>query len=94
MSIRTIIHDFGKHPIKNAHPLTNGGMLETQHGYVSRKRVILLMCLSGEIESGLTATDSALPGYVRDGEPSISFTVDRSLQFYDVEQNYIKYSAS
>lgn len=89
-----VIHDLGKHPISAAHPLTTGGQLITTHGFVSRKRVVIIMCLGGEIETVLTAMDSALIGYVRDGEPKISFTVDKSLQFYDVEQDYIKYSAS
>ena len=92
-NLRKVVHTFAKTPIKRANPTVDGGQIETSYGYIWRKTMFLLWCSVGDIE-GAISSEEGNGGYVRDGDYRVSYSINPQLQIYDVECNFVKYTAT
>ena len=88
---RVTTHEI-KLPRKTVHPTLDGTSVSASHGYVHRKTVLLLWITGSDIAD--TITNHETSGYIREGQPRISYAINPQLELYNVDVTFVKYSSS
>lgn len=84
------MHTYAKERIEQAKQLTDGTQFNSQHGYIQRRTLIIGWALPSEIPALIETARQG--GFVVEGEPQYTFSINEQIQLYNVEVHLVKYS--
>lgn len=76
---------------RNISPTTAGGSIATHHGYIQKKRMLIMWHpLSLNIESNIIIEERN--GYNREGEPQTTPVIDETVNLFNTVVDFVRYT--
>lgn len=91
MAATYTVHTYAGQQRKIAHPMLDGTHLESTHGYVYFKHVVISWATYDEIETIINNAEGA--DYTRMGEYRLTPAINEHLGLYNTEVLLVKYAA-
>ena len=86
-------HEHPKAPVRTVHPLVSGTAVGNHHGYVQRKEVFVAWFTEADNLTSILDNYED-DGYIREGEPEITYALGQWANLKNAVQRFVKYTAS